>query len=169
MSYEQFRQYMDQYRQELQDNDKGDWSEEAREWATKVGLFAGNGSDINGEPNYMWQDFLTREQPHSSSTASPRTTDWYERHGENALLIAGLVLILVGMGLTGFWSRASMSRKSKPDLTQFSKWVVADVRPLLWVVTIGGFALASTASTRGSPAPSPGSALWWASHGPPTG
>ena len=58
------------------------------------------------------------------------------------LLIAGLVLILVGMGLTGFWSRASMSRKSKPDLTQFSKWVVADVRPLLWVVTIGGFALA---------------------------
>lgn len=51
-----------EYRQELQDNDKGDWSEEAREWATKVGLFAGNGSDINGEPNYMWQDFLTREQ-----------------------------------------------------------------------------------------------------------
>lgn len=58
------------------------------------------------------------------------------------LLIAGLVLILVGMGLTGFWIRARMSRKSKPDLTQFSKWVVADVRPLLWVVTIGGFALA---------------------------
>lgn len=62
MSYEQFRQYMDQYRQELQDNDKGDWSKEAREWAIKVGLFAGNGTDINGEPNYMWQDFLTREQ-----------------------------------------------------------------------------------------------------------
>ena len=62
MSYEQFRQYMDQYRQELQDNDKGDWSKEAREWAVKVGLFAGNGTDINGEPNYMWQDFLTREQ-----------------------------------------------------------------------------------------------------------
>ena len=58
------------------------------------------------------------------------------------LLIAGLVLILVGMGLTGFWSRASMSRKSKPDLTQFSKWVVADVRPLLWVVTVGCLVLA---------------------------
>ena len=41
MSYEQFRQYMDQYRQELQDNDKGDWSEEAREWAIKVGLEKG--------------------------------------------------------------------------------------------------------------------------------
>lgn len=58
------------------------------------------------------------------------------------LLIAGLVLILVGMGLTGFWSRASMSRKSKPDLTQFSKWVVADVRPLLWVATVGCLVLA---------------------------
>ena len=33
-----------------------------REWAIKVGLFAGNGTDANGEPNYMWQDFLTREQ-----------------------------------------------------------------------------------------------------------
>ena len=41
---------------------KGDWSKEAREWAIKVGLFAGNGTDANGEPNYMWQDFLTREQ-----------------------------------------------------------------------------------------------------------
>lgn len=62
MSYEQFKQYMSQYRKELQDNDKGEWSKEAREWAVSVGLFAGNGTDINGEPNYMWQDFLTREQ-----------------------------------------------------------------------------------------------------------
>lgn len=62
MSYEKFKEYMTQYRKELQDNDKGEWSEEARAWAIKVGLFAGNGTDINGEPNYMWQDFLTREQ-----------------------------------------------------------------------------------------------------------
>lgn len=62
MSYEKFKEYMTRYRKELQDNDKGEWSEEARAWAIKVGLFAGNGTDINGEPNYMWQDFLTREQ-----------------------------------------------------------------------------------------------------------
>lgn len=85
------------------------------------------------------------------------------------LLIAGLVLILVGMGLTGFWSRASMSRKSKPDLTQFSKWVVADVRPLLWVVTIGGFVLAFYCVYKGYTGALPWIGgmvgLPWAAHG----
>lgn len=47
------------YRKELQDNDCAEWSKEAREWAVSVGLFAGDGS---AEPNYMWEDFLTREQ-----------------------------------------------------------------------------------------------------------
>lgn len=56
------------------------------------------------------------------------------------LLIAGLILILVGIALAG--SMGSRNQKQKPDMTQFSKWIVADVRPLLWVVTIGGFALA---------------------------
>lgn len=59
---EMFKTAMTGYRKELQDNDKGEWSEEARAWAIKVGLFAGNGTEINKEPNYMWQDFLTREQ-----------------------------------------------------------------------------------------------------------
>ncbi len=59
---EMFRAAMTDYRKELQDNDKGDWSKEAREWAERVGLFAGNGKDVNGDPNMMWQDFLTREQ-----------------------------------------------------------------------------------------------------------
>ena len=61
-SYEQFRQYMDQYRKELQDNDCGEWSKEAREWAIQVGLFAGNGTTSDGQPNMMWQDQLSREQ-----------------------------------------------------------------------------------------------------------
>ena len=61
-TYEQWREYMNQYRQELQDNDCGDWSEEAREWAIRVGLFAGSGTASDGQPNYMWQDQLTREQ-----------------------------------------------------------------------------------------------------------
>lgn len=34
----------------------------AREWAVNTGLIAGSGEVINGEPNCMWQDFMTREQ-----------------------------------------------------------------------------------------------------------
>ena len=33
------------------------------------------------------------------------------------------------------------SRK-KPYLSQFSKWMIADIRPLLWIVTVGGLLLA---------------------------
>ena len=59
---EMFKTAMTTYRKELQDNDCGDWSKEAREWAVSVGLFAGNGTTVDGQPNMMWQDFLTREQ-----------------------------------------------------------------------------------------------------------
>lgn len=62
MGYEQFKEFYALLRAELQDNDKGDWSEDAREWAIRHGLITGNGTEINGEPNYMWQDMLTREQ-----------------------------------------------------------------------------------------------------------
>ena len=51
-----------EYRKTLQDNDAGTYSQEARNWAIGSGLIAGNGTQINGEPNCMWQDFLTREQ-----------------------------------------------------------------------------------------------------------
>lgn len=59
---EMFKTAMTEYRKELQDNDCGEWSQEAREWAIKVGLFAGNGTTVDGQPNMMWQDTLTREQ-----------------------------------------------------------------------------------------------------------
>lgn len=49
-------------RKELQDNDSNDYSLEARKWAVEKGLIAGNGTIVNGEPNYMWGDILTREQ-----------------------------------------------------------------------------------------------------------
>lgn len=62
VTYEQWKEFMTQYRKELQDNDCGTWSQEAREWATGVGLIAGNGTDDDGQPNMMWQDQLTREQ-----------------------------------------------------------------------------------------------------------
>lgn len=62
LTYDQWKEYMTKYRQELQDNDCGDWSAEAREWAISVGLFAGNGTTVDGQPNYMWHDQLSREQ-----------------------------------------------------------------------------------------------------------
>lgn len=51
-----------EYRKTLQDNDAGAYSQDARNWAKSSGLIAGNGTEINGEPNCMWQDMLTREQ-----------------------------------------------------------------------------------------------------------
>lgn len=62
MDVARFKELWGEMRKELQDNDSGRWSEEARKWATSTGLIAGNGTEINGEPNYMWADILTREQ-----------------------------------------------------------------------------------------------------------
>lgn len=61
-AYDNFKKNMATYRNELRDNDKGTWSDEATKWAVENGLFAGNGSTIAGEPNFMWEDMLTREQ-----------------------------------------------------------------------------------------------------------
>lgn len=57
-----FREAMTSYRKELQDNDSGEWSKEGREWAVEKGLFVGNGTTVEGEPNMMWEDGVTREQ-----------------------------------------------------------------------------------------------------------
>lgn len=62
MDLNEFAQLFDELRKTLQDNDCGAYSQEAREWAIHKGLIAGNGTMINGSPNCMWQDFLTREQ-----------------------------------------------------------------------------------------------------------
>lgn len=62
MDVVRFKQLWNEMRKELQDNDSGTWSEEARTWAVSTGLVAGNGTEVNGEPNYMWADVLTREQ-----------------------------------------------------------------------------------------------------------
>lgn len=50
------------YRKTLQDNDSGSYSEDARKWGTSIGLIAGAGNLPDGTPNYMWEDFMTREQ-----------------------------------------------------------------------------------------------------------
>lgn len=62
VTYEQWLEYMRRYRGELQDNDCGEWSKAAREWCIHRGIFAGGGTGPDGQPNYMWQDLLTREQ-----------------------------------------------------------------------------------------------------------
>ena len=63
MDLAQFKKLWFEMRDELQDNDNGgSWSEDARAWAINSGLIQGNGETINGEPNYLWEDMLTREQ-----------------------------------------------------------------------------------------------------------
>jgi len=62
MDVERFKELYHEMRQELQDNDSGAWSEQAREWAVANGLVEGGGTQIDGEANYMWEDVLTREQ-----------------------------------------------------------------------------------------------------------
>ena len=57
-----FAEAMRQYRQELRDNDCGEWSESARRFVVEQGLFAGGSAGPDGQPNYMWEDLLTREQ-----------------------------------------------------------------------------------------------------------
>lgn len=61
MDLDGFKKLWAELRKELQDNDAGQYSADAREWAVSTGLIQGNGT-INGEPNYMWEDILSRQQ-----------------------------------------------------------------------------------------------------------
>lgn len=62
VTYDQWKSYMNQYRTELRDNDSGEWSKAARQFAVDNGIFAGGAAGADGQPNYMWEDLLTREQ-----------------------------------------------------------------------------------------------------------
>ena len=62
MTVDTFKGLMNEYRKSLRDNDSGSWSKEARDWAIQSGLFAGGDPLPDGSPNYMWEDFMTREQ-----------------------------------------------------------------------------------------------------------
>lgn len=90
------------------------------------------------------------------------------------LLAAGILLILLGMALVGMRQAVprgagGTKRTGKPNMNQFSKWVVADVRPLLWIVTIGGLLLAfyciRTGYTGSLPWISAMVGLPWTAHG----
>ncbi len=62
MDVARFKELYAEMRSELQDNDAGAWSAEARNWVTSTGIIAGGGKLPDGTPNYMWADVLTREQ-----------------------------------------------------------------------------------------------------------
>lgn len=62
MDIAKFIELIHEYRDTLQDNDSSKYSADARKWATDTKLIQGNGEDMNGDPNCMWEDFLTREQ-----------------------------------------------------------------------------------------------------------
>lgn len=90
------------------------------------------------------------------------------------LLVAGLLLVLVGMALAAM-RRPARKRRSKqepklqPQKTDFSKRLISDIRALLWVVTVGGLLLAACCIRSGFT----GSLPWvsamvglpWAAHG----
>lgn len=59
---EMFKVAMNAYRTELQDNDCGNFSADGRKFVEETGLLVGGSKLPNGEANFMWQDFLTREQ-----------------------------------------------------------------------------------------------------------
>lgn len=59
---EMFAKAMEDYRKKLQDNDAGSYSADSREWAISSGLIKGSDPLPDGSPNYMWEDFMTREQ-----------------------------------------------------------------------------------------------------------
>ena len=58
----QFEQMYLAMRKKLQDNDASEWSAADRQWAIDNGIINGSGKTETGEPNYMWQDTVTREQ-----------------------------------------------------------------------------------------------------------
>lgn len=57
-----FAELFAELRKALQNNKCSEYSSAARSWAISNGLIVGSGTLENGEPNYMWQDFITREQ-----------------------------------------------------------------------------------------------------------
>jgi len=62
MTQEVYEKMFAEMRKKWQDNDCGAYSEEARQWAVSGGLIQGNGKTPEGEPNYMWDDILSRQQ-----------------------------------------------------------------------------------------------------------
>lgn len=61
MDVERFKELWLEMRKELQDNDYSSWSEDGIRFCIDNGIIKGSGL-VNGEPNYMWDDIVTRQQ-----------------------------------------------------------------------------------------------------------
>lgn len=61
-SVDEFFKLFEMMRNGLKTNNYSEYSSAARNWAIAKGLIVGGETLENGEPNYMWQDFITREQ-----------------------------------------------------------------------------------------------------------
>lgn len=57
MNYEQWKEFMERYREELREKNGSNWSKNDRDWAVARDIVQGDEND-----RYMWQDFVTREQ-----------------------------------------------------------------------------------------------------------
>ena len=62
MDANEFKKLWNEMRKDLQTNNASGYSAEARNWAIENGLIQGSGQTINGEPNYMWNDVMDRQQ-----------------------------------------------------------------------------------------------------------
>lgn len=58
----EFEALLQEHEKALEDNDAGDWSAKAREWAVANGIVNGIGYLADGTPNYAWEAHVTREQ-----------------------------------------------------------------------------------------------------------
>lgn len=62
MTQEKFNEMMEVYLASRNTNKAAGWSQEARQFLTDNGLIAGNGTEIDGEPNYCWPKLMSREE-----------------------------------------------------------------------------------------------------------
>ena len=58
----EFERLLREHEKALEDNDAGEWSEQARKWAVANGIVNGIGTMPDGTPNYAWEAHVTREQ-----------------------------------------------------------------------------------------------------------
>ena len=62
MNYDTFKEFMNQYISERRDNDSSEYSKKAREYFVEKGIIQGGDPLPDGSPNYMWEDYTTKEQ-----------------------------------------------------------------------------------------------------------